>query len=117
MANPTWPAGLPNPEYGWNEGEVDGMIIRSDNDAGVAKQRLRYTAVATPITSTITFTRAEYITFRDFVKDTLKYVLPFDWSDMLTDVGTVTYRFTKKPQASRVGFDQVQVTMNLERMP
>lgn len=117
MANPTWPATLPTPEYGWNEGDVEGMIIRSDNDAGVAKQRLRYTAVAVPITATITLTRAQVATFQNFVKNTLKYVLPFDWTDMLTDSGVVTYRFTKKPQYTRTGFDQVQVTMNLERMP
>jgi hypothetical protein len=93
------------------------MIIRSNNDAGVAKQRLRYTAVAIPITASMTLTRAQLATFDTFVKDTLKYVLAFDWSNMLTDVGTVTYRFTKKPVYTRVGYDQVQVDMELEKMP
>ena len=117
MPNPTWPSTLPNPEYGWSEGEVEGMIIRSNNDAGVPKQRRRYTAVAVPITSTVTLTRAQFETFRTFVEQTLKYVLAFDWIDMLTDSGTVTYRLTKKPTYTRVGYDQVQVSMSLERMP
>lgn len=117
MPNPIWPATLPNPEYGWNEGEVDGMIIRSQNDAGVPKQRLRYTAVAVPITSQIVLTRAQLAIFDDFVKNTLKYVLAFDWVNMLTDSGTVTYRFTKKPTYTRSGYDQITVGMALEKLP
>lgn len=117
MANPPWPSELPNPEYGWNEGEVENMIIRSSNDAGVAKQRLRYTAVATPITAQIVMTRDQVAIFRNFVENTLNHVLPFDWTDMLTDSGTVTYRFTKKPTYTRSGFDQITVGLNLERMP
>lgn len=117
MANPLWPSTLPNPEYGWNEGEVESMIIRSSNDAGVAKQRLRYTAVATPVTAQLMLTRAQLAIFKDFVENTLNHVLPFDWTDMLTDSGVVTYRFTKKPTYTRSGFDQVMVGMSLERMP
>ena len=117
MTTPVWPSTLPNPEYGWSEGEVEGMIIRSQNDAGVAKQRRRYTAVAVPITSSIVLTRDQFTTFRTFLETTLQYVLAFDWVDMLTDSGTVQYRFTKKPTYSRVGYDQVRVDMSLERMP
>lgn len=117
MPNPVWPSTLPNPEYGWNEGEVEGMIIRSNNDAGVPKQRLRYTAVAVPVTANLMLTRAQFATFEAFVKDTLKYVLPFDWNNMLTDSGTVTYRLTKKPSYTRESFDEVGVSMSLERMP
>lgn len=117
MANPTWPSELPNPEYGWNEGEVENMIIRSSNEAGVAKQRLRYTAVATPITAQLLLTRSQLAVFKDFVENTLNHVLPFDWVDMLTDVGTVTYRLTKKPTYTRSGYDQITVGLSLERMP
>ena len=117
MADHNWPATLPNPEYGWNEGEVDGMIIRSDNDAGVAKQRLRYTAVAVPITASMVLTKAQLAIFDDFVKNTLKYVLAFNWNNMLTDTGSVEYRFTKKPTYTRSGYDQITVGMSLERMP
>lgn len=117
MSNPFWPSTLPNPEYGWSESDVDGMIIRSSNEAGVPKQRLRYTAVAVPVSAQITLTRSQFATFHTFVHDTLKYVLPFDWNDMLTDTGVRTYRFTKKPTYTRSGFDQVLVSMNLEKMP
>lgn len=117
MPYPTWPSDLPFPDYGLSEGEVDGMIIRSNNDAGVPKQRLRYTAVAIPVTGQIVMTRAQFDDFRTFVKDTLKYVLPFDWVDMMTDSGTVTYRFTKKYTAARTGFDEVTVGVAMERMP
>ena len=117
MPNPYWPSELPKPEYGWNEGEVEGMIIRSSNEAGIPKQRLRFTAVAVPISSQLMLTRAQFAIFETFVSGTLKYVLPFDWSDMLTDTGTRTYRFTKKPSYTRAGFDQVMVSMNLEKIP
>lgn len=117
MANPAWPATLPNPDYGFAEGDVDNMIVRSSNDAGVSKQRLRYTAVAVPMAGQIVFTRAQYVVFEAFVRSTLKYVLPFDWTDMMTDSGTVTYRFTKKPSASRTGYDQITVNVSLERIP
>ena len=117
MANPLWPSTLPKPDYGWSEGEVDNMIIRSSNDAGVPKQRLRYTAVATPVTAQILLTRVQLVIFKTFVEVTLKHVLPFDWTDMLTDTGTITYRFTKKPTYTRDGYDSVMVGMALERMP
>lgn len=117
MANPLWPATLPKPDYGWNEGDVENMIIRSSNDAGVSKQRLRYTAVATPVTAQLLLTKAQLVIFKTFVEGTLHHVLPFDWTDMLTDTGTVTYRFTKKPTYTRDGYDSVIVGMNLERMP
>lgn len=117
MANPLWPSELPNPEYGWNEGEVEGMIIRSSNDAGVPKQRLRYTAVAVPITAQMMLTRAQFVIFEEFVVNTLQYVLPFDWVDMLTDTDVRTYRFTKKPTFTRSGYDQIMVGMNLEKLP
>lgn len=117
MANPVWPTSLPPPDYGYTESEVDSHIVRSGSDAGIAKQRLRYTAVAVPVTCSITLSRSQLATFRTFVEDTLKYVMPFDWTDHLTDSGTVTFRFTKKPSYSRVSFDQVLVTMSLERMP
>lgn len=117
MPNPLWPTTLPKPDYGWNEGEVDGMIIRSSNDAGIPKQRLRYTAVATPITATLTLSKAQVAIFKTFVEDTLKYVLSFDWVDMLDDSTVRTYRFTKKPTFTRANFGQIQVGLNLERMP
>lgn len=112
-----WPSTLPNPDYGWNEGEVENMFIRSNNDAGVPKQRLRYTAVAVPITAQVTMTREQYVEFNSFVKDDLKYVLPFLWSDMLTDEGLQEYRLTKKPSVSRVGYDEVTVALSIEKMP
>lgn len=117
MANPVWPSTLPRPDYGLSEGEVEGEIIRSPNDAGIAKQRPRYTAVAVPVNSTITLTRAQVATFKTFVFGTLGIVTPFDWEDHITDTGTVTYRFTKRPTFTRVGYDQIQVGMSLERMP
>lgn len=117
MANPIWPTSLPRPDYGLSEGEVEGEIIRSSSDAGIAKQRPRYTAVAVPVPCTVTLTRAQVATFRTFVFGTLKIVHPFDWEDHITDSGTVTYRFTKRPTFTRVGYDQVLVGMTLERMP
>lgn len=117
MPNPTWPTTLPHPEYGLSEGDVDNMIVRSNNDAGVSKQRLRYTAVAVPLSGQFTLSRAQYAIFDAFVKTTLKYVLPFDTVDYMTDTGTKTYRFVKRPKASRASFDQVTVTFEMERMP
>jgi hypothetical protein len=115
--NAIWPYELPNPDYGWNEGDVEGMIIRSDTDAGVAKQRLRYTAVATPVTATLTLSPAQIDIFKAFVRDELKYVLAFDWMDMLNDTDILTYRMTKKPTYTRVNFGQIQVGLSMELLP
>lgn len=115
--NSRWPDSLPNPDYGWMEGEVDGMIIRSQNDAGVPKQRLRYTAVAVPITATMTLSQAQLPVFKAFIENELKHVLSFDWIDMLDDSTWRTYRFTKKPTYTRANYGQIVVGMNLELMP
>lgn len=112
-----WPEELPNPDYGLSESEVEGMIIRSSNDSGIAKQRLRYTAVSVPITANLTLSRAQAAIFRDFLANEIKYVLSFDWNDMMTDDNVRTYRFTKRPAFSRAGFDQVTVALNMEMMP
>lgn len=117
MANPIWPPGLPNPVYGASEGDVAGMIIKSGNDAGVPKHRLRYTAVAVPLTCTVELTRDQYKVFDNFVRNVIRYVLPFDWNDMMTDEGVVTYRMTKKPVPTRVSYDVVSVSLTLERKP
>lgn len=117
MADPAWPTSLPNFSYGLSEGDVEGMIIRSNNDAGVPKQRLRYTAVAVPISAQLELTKAQADTFYTFVKDTIKYVMPFTIPNPFTDSGTLTVRLTKRPRRTRDGYDQIIVGLDFEVMP
>ena len=117
MANPNWPAGVPHPTYDLAEGDVDSFFIRTSTDAGVAKQRMRFTGIAVPISATIQMTRAQYTVFKEFCKDTIKYVLPFTWVDMFDDTTVVTCRLTKRPVAKRSGYDLVEVSINYEVLP
>jgi hypothetical protein len=117
VSDPAWPSTLPNFAYGLAEGDVDGMFIRSNNDAGVPKQRLRYTAVAVPISAQLELNRTQLATFNTFVATTIKHVLPFTIANPFTDSGTLTVRLTKRPKRSRTGFDQVTVSLDFEIMP
>ena len=80
MAAVTWPAALPDDVLaGYSEG-TGGAVLRSSMDAGPAKVRRRFTAVARPIDVTIELTRAEVQVFLDWFDGTLAAgALDFDW--------------------------------------
>lgn len=105
MANPSWPAVLP--QYFDRDGfERSGPneIDRSTMDAGPAKQRAKARGGAEAIAGTL-FCRNDQQRddFREFVRTTLKNgTLEFDWVDPETQL-PCTMRFTAPPRYTRLG--------------
>jgi len=120
MSNPTWPTTLPAPQADTSTAyDAAENVVRTPMEAGVAKQRRRFTAVAVPFKCTLKLTKAQTATLDDFVVTTLQDVLPFDWVDFRTGL-TATYRFTgKRPTYSYIQgqVDRWLATLELERMP
>lgn len=119
MANATWPSTLPPPQAD-NSTAYDGVsnVVRSDTDAGVAKVRRRFTAVAQPFNCTLKLTQAQWATLQAFYRDTLQDALPFDWVDWRSGEAA-TYRFIQRPGAQYIkgSVHRWQVTLQLEVMP
>ncbi|WP_119305216.1 hypothetical protein [Dongia deserti] len=121
MANPLWPASLPQDvlvdgyEHNWGVG-----TIRSQTDTGPAKQRRRFTAVPRPFKALTEVDRTQLATLYAFWRDTLAMgSLPFDWVYPPTQA-TVTFRFiSDEPPRDRPlpGAQLFEVSMNLEIMP
>lgn len=72
-------------------------LLRSEMDAGKAKQRPRYVAAARPIEVTFALDAAQTDTLDDFFEITLNQALPFTYTHPRTQA-TVTYRFKKPPE-------------------
>lgn len=119
MANPLWPSTLPPPlADNTTSYQAVSNAIRSNQDAGVAKVRRRFTAVATPFNCSIKLTQAQYATLITFYETTLADVLPFDWTDFRTNA-TATYRFIQRPAGSfqKGSINRWLVTLQLEKLP
>lgn len=125
MANPLWPASLPQTPFG-NDAPtytpVDN-ILRSKMQGGVDKSRPLFTATSAMITITLMLNQAQRNTLvDDFLKTTLGYVLPFDWIDFRTGAAA-TYRYggTALPAETYIGQDATgtwwKVSFDLELMP
>ena len=98
MANPIWPASLPQDPLidGYNE-QFPDTAVRTEMDAGPAKVRNRFTAGVDDFRLPIALTRTQVQTLRDFYVTTLENgALPFDWTHPRTLV-TVAFRFTERP--------------------
>jgi len=78
MPIPTWPLTLPQtPQKGYTEsGGVN--VIRSQTDSGPAKQRFR-SKTARNLNLSFIMTTSEVAIFEDFVENTLKGVLRFNF--------------------------------------
>lgn len=120
MPNPTFPATLPLPQADTTAAyDAAENAVRTSMESGVAKQRRRFTNVASPFKCTLKLTQAQVATLDDFVINTLQGVLPFDWVDFRTGAAA-TYRFTGKRPAYSYIQGQVNrwlATLELERMP
>lgn len=120
MPNPTWPASLPQDPYaedgaGYKPGD---NAIRTQMETGPFKQRRRFTNVFETFTFQMVLSKANYATLMDFVKNTVKDVLPFDWIDFRTGAAA-TYRFIKRPTVVYYAGDgdYWTVQIELELMP
>jgi hypothetical protein len=118
MANPTWPASLPDAPFAGTsrEGGEDPAVLRTETEAGPAKMRRRYTAQVHRWPVTLRLTTAQAQTLDDFYHNTCQRVLPFDWVDVLYDA-TTTYRFLEKPALTALGAGNWQVRFLLEQLP
>ena len=91
---PAWPATLPDDPLiqGYDE-RTPVTGIRTNMDAGPAKQRNRFTAAVAPLQLTLDLTRAQVAILDSFHKDTLKRgALAFDWIHPRTQA-VVSFRF------------------------
>lgn len=119
MANPTWPSTLPPPLADSTASyQAVSNVVRSNTEAGVAKVRRRFTAVATPFNCTLKLTQAQYDTLITFYEVTLADALPFDWTDFRTGAAA-TYRFIQRPQGSyqKGSLNRWLVALQLEKLP
>ena len=85
---------------------IDGHIIRSQMDAGVAKTRRRWTNPPCDVNLRIECSKAQVPTLEDFVAITLADVLPFQWIDWRKPDGpenVAVYRFKKRPTFEHSG--------------
>jgi hypothetical protein len=120
MANPLWPASLPQDVLvdGYGERFPDGKI-RTPMETGPAKQRPRFTATVTPLKVTIELPRADVQTLLEFYRDMLGMgSLPFDWLHPRT-LATVTMRFAADPPEPKPlpGAQLWSVALDLEILP
>lgn len=115
-----WPVTLPQNPYA-----VDGAryqrpfnAVRSEMDAGPAKQRRRYTAVPSAITFTLHLSKAQWAILETFYSVTLKTVEAFNWIDFRTG-NAASYRFVAAPAETYLGGDgdYWSVDIQLERLP
>lgn len=115
----TWPATLPQvlQVTGFEE-KLGATSIRTQMDAGPAKQRRRFTAAPRAITGSITVDSDGWDDFREFYEDTLEGgALSFDWVEPGTESTPATFRFTAPPSRTAFGGDVWIVSMQLEILP
>lgn len=123
MANPVWPASLPQtpymPDNNTPEYIPNDNTIRTSVTAGPAKARRRFTAVPEECKLQIWVTSVQLATLKDFVKTTLEDVLPFTWTDF-RDGTQATYRFMKGWSSVDQKYDSGDtwiLTLDLELLP
>lgn len=117
-----WPDFLPSPEYGSIVvGAPVGAVIRTDMDAGPAKQRKRFTAAPRPVTLSFqpvsSYQLAQFEAF---------YTTDLSWGavafNMLHPVSDVEERFrfmaAEEPwTVAPIGRDAYRLDVNLELLP
>lgn len=116
MANPTWPASLPQyvQEGGYQE-TLQDQTVESNMETGPAKIRRRFTKSIRKFQISMLMTPAQATAFEAFWQDTVKGgSIPFDWVHPRTRAAA-TLRFRNPaPQFSTVGGTNVNVSFNLE---
>lgn len=119
MANPVWPASLPQDVLveGYDEAMPD-LALRTEMDAGPAKVRRRFTAGVRTFKVGSAMTRAQVATLDTFFVTTVQGgALSFDWTHPRTQAAA-TFRFTRPPRtAPEAGGQRWRVELELEIMP
>lgn len=116
MPTPTWPTSLPQSPLleGFSSIPQD-TVVRSKMD-GYVKQRTRFTAAVIEVEESYLLSVAQYETFKDFHKNTLKNGgREFIKADPETSLNHF-YRFTSNYSAEFNGV-QYKVKLPLEQIP
>ena len=119
---PNWPEFMPAPVYDDIAiGAPVGAVIRTDMDAGPAKQRRRFTAAPRPVTLAFEpISAANIAAFETFYADELAHgALDFHMQHPITDA-VQRFRFvaSEEPWGIRpVGKDAYRLDVNLELLP
>ena len=102
MANAVYPPSLPQSQQLGTEVFLLGSpSIRTPTDGGPAITRPRYTSAPEGMSTPVTFTQAQKITFDGFYTTTINMGAdPFEWEDPVTDAIRVC-RFLAKPRFSQ----------------
>lgn len=97
---------------------LPNAILRTQMDAGPAKQRRRFSAAPIAIAGSMLLTAAQAALIEAFFRDTLALgALPFEWTHPRTGA-LRTWRFTEPPQlAAAASGAWWRVTMKLEILP
>lgn len=117
---PTWPVSLPPPLIDGAGLTPQPNQIRSQNDAGAARVRPRFTAAARNVRYTVVCSEAQVQVLDDFVEITLRDTLPFHWLDFRRPAAgqpPAVYRFKSRPAyAPRNNGRQWAATLDLEML-
>lgn len=107
-----WPASLPcQPEQGTWQESFQSDVIRFQPEAGPPIMRRRGTVQTVLASCTFVFTKAEYLTFRDWYRDDIKGgALRFALDHPVTGVAT-EYTFEAEPQMTAMTNRKVRVAM------
>lgn len=93
---------------------IGDTLIRSEMETGPKKVRRRFTKAIDKFSCSMTLTRSQYATFRNFYDVTLNAgSLPFTYKHPLTDVNT-DFIFSKTPTLTMLGGTHVVLNMEWE---
>jgi hypothetical protein len=111
----TYPAGLPEVRESGMSSQYQNPVIRTQMDAGPAKQRLRYTAVPKNLSGSIAVDDGQYAVFNAWYTSVLGYgTLRFVMKDPRT--GELReFRFTDVPSESDAA-GLTEISLPLEMM-
>jgi len=117
MTIPTWPTTLPNLEIGGFSIAGASNLLRSNMDAGPAKQRRRFTWGPRPVTGRVTLDDTQMTAFLTFYRNSLlDGAVRFEWTDPITGA-TAEFRFTSRYEATKRGARLFSVELPLEILP
>jgi len=113
-----WPPELPQSLdlTSYRESAPD-IALRTQMDQGPAKIRRRFTAAPTPISGSLTVTKAQRQILLDFFETTVRGGADtFDWLHPVLRTGVVM-RFVNPPQIAALSGEHFRAQLSLEIMP
>lgn len=112
----TWPVTLPPPTVDGYAVKPGDAILRTDMEAGLARQRRRFTDVPSVIVVRWVMTRNQFAVFEAWYKLYAKEGAEFFDIDLLGGIGMTTHnaRFTQQFDAKLVNGNLWEITSQLE---